>query len=143
MQHLMRRESGSMTGYAKILFLTILDGYRDKDRPTLEDDVSSFKAISESFEHKEVIKRVEDWLIGVTCYALQDFCLYRLLEDMWHSAQKYNKKMTSPGLEMWRAQCNDIENYSTGFTLEDLKYCEPSPSLIYNGFLKIMARVAE
>jgi hypothetical protein len=64
----MRMESGSMSGYAKILFLTIPDGYRDKKRPTLEDDVSSFKAISESLEHKEVIKRVVDWLIGVACY---------------------------------------------------------------------------
>jgi hypothetical protein len=143
MQHLMRRESRSMTRYAKILFLTIPDGYRDKDRPTLEDDVSSFKAISESLEHKEVIKRVVDWLIHVTCCALEDFCLHFDLEDMWHSAQKYNKKMTSPGIKSWERHCYFKENYRTGFTLEDLQYRESSPSLIYNGFLKIMARVAE
>ncbi|CAK9216455.1 unnamed protein product [Sphagnum troendelagicum] len=47
MQHLMRMESGSMTGYAKILFVTIQDHYEDDEQPTLEDDVSSFKATSE------------------------------------------------------------------------------------------------
>jgi hypothetical protein len=36
-----------------------------------------------------------------------------------------------------------MEKNYTGFTLEDLKYSESSPSLIYNGFMKIIARVAE
>jgi hypothetical protein len=142
MQHLMRTESGSMTAYAKILFLTIQDPYVDDGQPTLEDDVSSFKAISESLEHKEVIKRVVDWLIG-TCCVLEDVCWSVYLEDMWHSAQKYNKNMTSPGIKYWEQRCCVNENYYTGFTLEDLEYRESSPSLIYNGFLKIMARVAE
>ncbi len=142
MQHLMRTESGSMTAYAKILFLTIQDPYVDDGQPTLEDDVSSFKAISESLEHKEVIKRVVDWLIG-TCCVLEDVCWSVYLEDMWHSAQKYEKNIISHETKLWESDCKLKENYYTGFTVEDLKYCESSPSLIYNGFMKIMARVAE
>ncbi|CAK9871916.1 unnamed protein product [Sphagnum jensenii] len=142
MQHLMRTECGSMTGYAKILFLTIQDPYADDGQPTLEDDVSSFTATSEICEHKEVIKRVVDWLIG-TCCVLEDLCWSFYLEDMWHSPRKYEKNIISHETKLWESDCKFKENYYTGFTLEDLQYCESSPSLIYNGFMKIMARVAE
>jgi hypothetical protein len=90
----MRTEFGSMTGYAKVLFLTIPDGYWDTKRPTLEDDGSSFKAILESLEHQKVVERVLDSLIGVTCCVLEDLSFYPD-KDMWHLARKYDKISTS------------------------------------------------
>jgi hypothetical protein len=123
MQHLMRMESGLMTGYAKILFLTIRDRYEDDEQPTLEDDVSSFMAISEIREHKEVIKRVVDWLIGVICCALEDSNLD--LTGMWDMLEG----RSSLTMFAWRGKCCYMEKIYTGFTLEDLQYSESNPSL--------------
>jgi hypothetical protein len=117
-----------MTAYAKTLFLTIPDYYQDDEQPTLEDDVSSFIAISEIREHKEVIKRVVDWLIGVICCLLEDSNLGRF--DMWYI---FNGKFSLP-MYTWRVRCRYLENIYTGFTLEDLKYPrESSPSLTIMG----------
>jgi hypothetical protein len=142
MLHLMQTKShhmshGSMTGYAQILFLTIPDSYRDYE---LEDDVFSFKATLESLEHQKVVKKVLDSLIGIACCVLEDIRLD--VQDMWHSTQKYTKISPSDSSD-WVSLCRYEESNYTGFTLEDLKYRESSPSLIYNGFMKIMARVAE
>ncbi|CAK9216443.1 unnamed protein product [Sphagnum troendelagicum] len=128
MQHLMKTRLGLMTSYAKTLFLTISEDFRDDEQPTLEDDVSSFMAISESREHKEVIKRVVGWLIGVICCALEDTDLRRF--DMWY----IEGSMWYIGLPMsWRVRCCYMEKIYTGFTLEDLKHSESSPSLTIMG----------
>jgi hypothetical protein len=128
MQHLMKTERRSMTAYAKTLFLTIPDCYQDDEQPTLEDDVSSFMAISEIREHKEVIKRVVDWLIDVICWLLEDSDLGRF--DMWYI---FNGKFSLP-MYTWRVRCCYLENIYTGFTLGDLIYPrESSPSLTIMG----------
>jgi len=129
MQHLMKTECRSMTAYAKTLFLTIPDCYRDDEQPTLEDDVSYFMATSEIHEHKEVIKRVVDWLIGVICCVLEDSDHY--LIAMWHIPP--GLEIYSLPMEVWRSNCRYMEKIYTGFTLEDLKYSESSPSLTIMG----------
>jgi len=112
MQHRMKTKFGQMTGYAKILFSTIPDGCRDNERPTLEHDVSSFKATLTSREHQEVVKRVVDSLIFITCCALAS----DVQINMWCFAQNY-KKWT---MKHWKLQCSHQERISTGFTLEYL-----------------------
>jgi hypothetical protein len=118
MTHLMKTRGRLMTAYAKTLFLTIPDYYQDDEQPTLEDDVSSFIAISEIREHKEVIKRVVDWLIGVICCVLEDSDHY--LIAMWHIPP--GLEIYSLPMEVWRSNCRYMEKIYTGFTLEDLKY---------------------
>jgi hypothetical protein len=143
MQHLMKTKFGEITGYAKILFLTIPDGYGDKKRPTLEDDVSAFKATSESLEHQKVVKKVFDWLIGVACCVLEDYLLYP--GDMWYSTQKYNKETTSSAIKEWERQCRYQETNYTGFTLENLEDDDGDVNVAVSGwrlmFGKIRAQV--
>ncbi len=116
MQHLMRVERGWITRYAKILFLTIPDDYKDDEQPTLEDDVSSFKATSEILEHKEVIKRVLDWFIGIMYFVTED--LASELGSMWYS------KSSSIGEKdirvYWMFVCSERVFSYTGFTLNHL-----------------------
>jgi hypothetical protein len=139
MQHLMRWKSGTMTDYAKFLFLTIPDDYIDDKQPTLEHDVSSFKATLESLEHQKVVKRVLDSLIHIA-YCVMEELSFHSQSNMWHLARNYDKEST---IEEWSYQRSYQEKIYTGFTLESLIHSESSPSLIYNGFMKIMARVAE
>jgi len=116
MQHRMKTKFGQMTGYAKILFSTIPDGCRDNERPTLEHDVSSFKATLTSREHQEVVKRVVDSLIFITCCAMEHLASDVQI-NMWCLAQNYNKEWT---MKRWKLQCSHQERISTGFTLEYL-----------------------
>jgi hypothetical protein len=122
-----------ITPYAKTLFLTIPDYCTDHEQPTLEDDVSSFTATSEIREHKEVIKRVVDWLSGVIYCVLEDSHHY--LAGMWHIPHipRDSERAFSFAMEMWKRRCCSMEKIYTGFTLEDLKYSESSPSLTIMG----------
>ncbi|CAM6008298.1 unnamed protein product [Sphagnum balticum] len=116
MQHLMRGKSGWMTGFAKMLFCTIPGNYTDDKQPTLEDDVSSFKATSEIREHKEVIKRVFDWLIGIMYCMMEDFAFQ--LRPMW-----YSKRVTfeeSIFSDCWKSVFTAQLSSYTGFTLEHI-----------------------
>jgi hypothetical protein len=115
MQHLLKTEEGGITRYAKILFLTISEDFSDDEQPTLEDDVSSFKATSESREHQEVVKRVLDSLIGILYCVMED--LASNLRPMWHSGSLLKKKVL-----MWAWECHysNLENSYTGFTLDCL-----------------------
>jgi len=105
-----------MTGYAKILFLTIPDDYRYDKQPTLEDNVSSFKVTSEICEHKEVIKRVLDWLIGIMYCVMED--LASKLKPMWYL--KFLSIEEEFIFDDWNFFClNRVSSY-TSFTLEHL-----------------------
>ncbi|KAH8971666.1 hypothetical protein BDL97_02G155900 [Sphagnum fallax] len=117
MQHLMRMKNGSMTRYAKILFSAIPDDCRDDEPPTLEDDVSSFKATSEIPEHKEVIKRVVDWLIGIVYRAMED-CASNL-GPMWYP--KFLSSWKEQFNESWNSFCSREVSLRTGFTLQHLE----------------------
>lgn len=116
MQHLIIKKSGWPTEYAKILFLTIPDDYRDNEQPTLEDDVSSFKTTLACREHEEVVKRVLDSLIRIAYCAMEDLASH-LQSNMWHLAQNYDKEST---IEEWRYKCSYQEKIYTGVTLEYL-----------------------
>lgn len=112
----MRVKCGWMTGYAKILFLTIPDDYRYDKQPTLADNVSSFKVTSEICEHKEVIKRVLDWLIGIMYCVMED--LASKLKPMWYL--KFLSIEEEFIFDDWNFFClNRVSSY-TSFTLEHL-----------------------
>ncbi|CAK9871913.1 unnamed protein product [Sphagnum jensenii] len=117
MQHLMRTKDGLMTRYAKLLFLAIPDDCRDDEPPTLEDDVSSFKATSEIPGHKEVIKRVVDWFIGIVYCAMEDYASN--LGPMWYS--KFLSRKKELIIENWKFFCLWEVSLRTGFTLQHLK----------------------
>ncbi len=126
MQHLMRTKDGSMTSYAKILFLTIPDDYKDDEQPTLEDDVSSFKAASELHEHKEVVERVLDWLIRITYCGMQDSNQdwNFFLRNMWCS--QFSPIGKGFIIDHSKDFCSCWESSYTGFTPEEVNGGEDS-----------------
>jgi hypothetical protein len=112
----MRGKFGWMTRYAMILFLTIPDGYRDDEQPTLEDDVSSFKATSEIREHKEVIKKVLDWLIGIMYCVMEDKASE--LRPMWYA--KLLSLDHERFIDSWKSIFSKQVSSYAGFTLGHL-----------------------
>ncbi len=123
-QHLIIDKSGYPTEYGRLLFLEFPDyfhSWRELQPPKLEDDVSSFKATSTSREHEEVVKRVLDSLILITCCAME-YLESPVQMDMWYLALHDDDKELA--MRVWKYFCFRQERISTGFTLDFLKIGE-------------------
>ncbi|CAM6008303.1 unnamed protein product [Sphagnum balticum] len=91
--------TGLAMGFENHEHVDVEDDYRDNEQPTLEDDVSSFKATLASCEHEEVVKRVLDSLI---CIA------YCAMEDLAFDVQKYTHFDVFPAVIAWKLMFGQI-----------------------------------